>query len=228
MAFLPSGFAADHRPIHILYLMYKNAIGRRPPPGKAEKRGTTPAHFARGHRIGQCRRSRHRVRSHRAGRGRKPHDVVPLVVGSAGTTDRRPSRSISDSVEATADDPIAALRTQVMETVAILVNPPTAGPLRALAARALADPAAHTMFVEHWLRPRRRFIRDLVGNAARRGLLMPSAGDVDEVVDILFGPLYYRAFFTGETLDEGFVERLLIAAGVTPAEPDGDLIDLGR
>lgn len=136
--------------------------------------------------------------------------------------------SISDSVEATADDPIAALRTQVMETVAILVNPPTAGPLRALAARALADPAAHTMFVEHWLRPRRRFIRDLVGNAARRGLLMPSAGDVDEVVDILFGPLYYRAFFTGETLDEGFVERLLIAAGVTPAEPDGDLIDLGR
>jgi AcrR family transcriptional regulator len=107
---------------------------------------------------------------------------------------------------------IEKLRAQVAMAGQVLSDPVTGGPLRALAAGALADEDTRRRFQEHWLTPRRDAARLLVIQGIAEGSILER--DPDFVVDVLFAPIYHRVYFTGGPVDEGLFDELirLIAA----------------
>lgn len=102
---------------------------------------------------------------------------------------------------------IAQLRSHIRMTATVLMDPPTGAPLRALASAALTRPDVHTAFVEHWFEPRREAARRLLERGIAEGVVVDE--DPEVLIDVLFGPVYHRAFFTDGPLDDAFVDGLI-------------------
>lgn len=108
-------------------------------------------------------------------------------------------------------DPAASvperLRAQVESAAAIFLDSETGAPLRALAAAALTRESGRVDFMEHWLGPRRDAARVLVVQGIADGTIVDD--DPDTIIDVLFAPIYHRAFFTGQPLTDDYVDALM-------------------
>ncbi|MDM4762021.1 TetR-like C-terminal domain-containing protein [Galbitalea sp. SE-J8] len=116
--------------------------------------------------------------------------------------------SVHESITTDAGTPaIEGLREQMTLAADVLIDAPTGGPLRALAAGALSRRATHAAFAEHWLAPRRAAARELVARGIREGTIVDE--DPELIIDALFAPIYHRAFFTDGPLDAAVIDALL-------------------
>lgn len=141
--------------------------------------------------------------------------------------------SVQFSLDTDEDAPtLARLRSQVELAAAVLIDPSTGAPLRALASAAMTSDATHTAFAQHWLEPRRTAARALIDHGIDEGVIVDE--DPEVLIDVLFAPIYHRALFTGGPLDDDLVDALVrsIAASETrdevstmssPAPPRSDL-----
>ena len=79
--------------------------------------------------------------------------------------------------------------------------------VRALLAEAQFDPELAKAFRQRWTMPRRKLGMAVVEEAMRRGE-MPSDTDPGDVIDILYGPIYYRLQMGTGPLSSGYVEGI--------------------
>lgn len=79
--------------------------------------------------------------------------------------------------------------------------------VRALLAEAQFDPKLAKAFRERWTIPRRRLGIAVVEEAIRQGEM---SADVDpaDVIDILYGPIYYRLQMGTGTLSTAYVDKI--------------------
>ena len=77
-----------------------------------------------------------------------------------------------------------------------------------------ADPTLATAFRERVVARRQAEMRALVERGAARGELRPDA-DPELLHELLFGPVYYRLFLSGQPLEPALAER--VVAAVFPA-----------
>lgn len=116
--------------------------------------------------------------------------------------------SVRFSMETDADtSTLARLRSQVELAAAVVIDPPTGAPLRALASAAMTREAAHAAFLQRWLAPRRAASRALIEQGIAEGTIVNE--DPEVLIDVLFAPIYHRAFFTGGPLDDDLVDALI-------------------
>lgn len=109
------------------------------------------------------------------------------------------------------------LRSQARSAAAALADPPTGAPLRALAAGSLMSADSHAAFAEHWLAPRRAAARALIERGIEDGTIANE--DPEVLTDVLFAPIYHRAFFTDGPLDHEVVDTLIrLIAARQPAQ----------
>lgn len=111
---------------------------------------------------------------------------------------------------------LSRLRSQVELAAAVLIDPPTGAPLRALASAAMTRDATHTAFTEHWLAPRRAASRALIEQGIAEGAIVDE--DPEALIDVLFAPIYHRAFFTDSPLDDDLVDALIRRIAVPQAK----------
>jgi AcrR family transcriptional regulator len=88
-------------------------------------------------------------------------------------------------------DLLADLRTQMLGVASILACPRFA-PYLSLIGAAQDDPELARTFLDGLVKPRVGAARDRLRLAQERGQLRADA-DLDDVVELLYGPLYYRA-----------------------------------
>ncbi|MEU5159070.1 TetR/AcrR family transcriptional regulator [Streptomyces sp. NPDC020875] len=115
-------------------------------------------------------------------------------------------------------DIVADLRTQ-MSAARTLLGPDAYGPLyAALVGEAQHDPAIATALYERWLQPLTKGTQNRLREAQEQGQLSPDA-DLDVVVAVLYGPLYYRFLLVPGSYDDRFVDGVLEAVftGLRPA-----------
>ena len=62
-----------------------------------------------------------------------------------------------------------------------------------------------------YFHPRRLEARSLLEKGIQRGELKKSI-DIDIYIDLIYGPIFYRLLVTGETLDEPYVQQLILNA----------------
>ena len=95
-------------------------------------------------------------------------------------------------VEEVPDVPVADLVERALPAVAEAVTEPR---FRALVARVLGSSVSHPQLMatywEHYVIPRRRFVRDLLERAKRENALAADA-DVDVLMDMLIGTVIHR------------------------------------
>jgi AcrR family transcriptional regulator len=97
---------------------------------------------------------------------------------------------------------------------------PGAGPaLRGLMAEALADPGMQARFRDGFTAARRHDLSDLIAGAVDRAEL-PADADIDLLVDMAFGAIWYRLLLEHGPLDEALatdLARALVAAASIPS-----------
>ncbi|MDT3395566.1 TetR-like C-terminal domain-containing protein [Streptomyces sp. B1866] len=76
-----------------------------------------------------------------------------------------------------------------------------------LMAQAVLDPAFGTAFRDRFLLSRRAALRGILDRAATRGEVAPDA-DLDLLVDVVYGVLWYRLLLDHAPLDEALAQRL--------------------
>ncbi|WIY06622.1 TetR/AcrR family transcriptional regulator [Amycolatopsis mongoliensis] len=123
-----------------------------------------------------------------------------------------PALEYADTGDITAD-----LRRQIHAAVDLLGAPPW-GPLyRALIGEAQHDPAVAAGLNERFIRPQAEKTVARIKAAQRRGQLAADL-DLDLMMAILSGPLYFTLLITQEPLTHDYVDRVLHAlfAGLAP------------
>jgi len=113
-------------------------------------------------------------------------------------------RLIPDPIPDTGDlraDLVAGLG-EIVETLA---DPPFREAVRGILASFAADPDVRERWLETVLLPRRASTARAVRAGVERGELRADL-DVEQVLDALAGPLYYRGLFAHGPLDRAFVE----------------------
>ncbi|HSV50781.1 MAG TPA: TetR/AcrR family transcriptional regulator [Burkholderiaceae bacterium] len=92
--------------------------------------------------------------------------------------------------------------------------------LRSLVAEAQYDPDTASLLRERVVAPRRESGLKLLRSAERSGEI-PKGIDHELILDLLFGPLWYRLLFEHAPVDRDFVERLLkqVAPMLFPSAP---------
>ncbi|MER5622578.1 TetR/AcrR family transcriptional regulator [Streptosporangium sp. NPDC002544] len=114
-------------------------------------------------------------------------------------------------------DLIADLRQQIHAAIDLLDRPPV-GPLyRALIAEALLNPQVAAALNDHFITPQAEKTVARLKVARDQGQLSPDF-DLDLAMDILSGPLYFRALIIQEPLTHEYVDRVIEAlfAGIGP------------
>jgi AcrR family transcriptional regulator len=115
------------------------------------------------------------------------------------------------------------LRRYLLATVERLDEPVWRSILRSLVAEGQYDPATADLLRQRVVAPRREAGLALLRHAQASGQI--AAGlDHEMILDLLFGPLWYRLLFEHAPLDADFAQRLLrqvepILFGRTPAPP---------
>jgi AcrR family transcriptional regulator len=100
------------------------------------------------------------------------------------------------------------LRRYLLATVQRLQDPLWRSILRSLVAEAQYDPVTAQLLRERVVAPRRAAGQRLLQNAEASGQIPPGL-DHELVLDLLFGPLWYRLLFEHAPVDVDFAERLL-------------------
>jgi AcrR family transcriptional regulator len=103
---------------------------------------------------------------------------------------------------------IESIRAQMLGVLELFTESP-AGPLmRSLAADAQFQPEIAAALRDQWLAPRRAISAEILGRGIARGELRADL-EIPVVVDLIYGPLYYRLLFGHESLDVAAVDALL-------------------
>ncbi len=114
-------------------------------------------------------------------------------------------------------DIVADLRRQIHAAIELLDRPPV-GPLyRALIGEALLNPQVAAALNDHFITPQAEKTLARLKVARDQGQLSPGF-DLDLAMDILSGPLYFRALIVQEPLTHEYVDRV-IEALFTGMEP---------
>lgn len=109
-----------------------------------------------------------------------------------------------DLPETPADGTVAEQLDALVLAAAVLFTRTPAGPLlRSLVADAQSQPEIATALRDQWLRPRRVIAADLIRQGMANGEFRAGL-DVELVLDLLFGPVYYRLILGHEPLDPAF------------------------
>lgn len=114
-------------------------------------------------------------------------------------------------------DVLADVRQQAYAAVDLLANPPW-GPLyQALVGEAQHDPAVAAGLIERFIRPQADRTISRLKAAQDQGQVSPGL-DLDLVMAILSGPLYFRLLITQEPMTHDYVDRVFEAlfAGLSP------------
>ncbi|MFI6317735.1 TetR/AcrR family transcriptional regulator [Nonomuraea sp. NPDC050556] len=114
-------------------------------------------------------------------------------------------------------DIVADLRTQ-MNAARTLLGSDSYGPLyAALVGEAQHDPAITQAVYERWIKPLSDGTRERLRKAREQGQLS-AEHDLDTIVALLYGPLYYRFLLIPGDYDAAFVDAILHAAftGLSP------------
>ncbi|MGI5171464.1 TetR/AcrR family transcriptional regulator [Spirillospora sp. CA-253888] len=114
-------------------------------------------------------------------------------------------------------DVIADLRRQIHAAIDLLDRPPMGPLFKALISEALLDPQVSAAFNDHFITPQREKTLARLRSAQAAGQLSPDY-DMDMAMDILSGPLYFRALITQKQLTHGYVDRMIDAlfVGMAP------------
>ncbi len=81
-------------------------------------------------------------------------------------------------------------------------------PVIALIAAKQGDPQLAREFAERYAVPRRARLHAMVAESVRRGELRP-VKDVDALIDMIYGPIYYRILVTGSPIDDAFIDTVV-------------------
>lgn len=122
--------------------------------------------------------------------------MAALMDAPAGPARRRPQASA-----------VAALRRQLREIVRVFAAP-TGRSVTLMLAAAEADTELSKAFRHHFILARRDEGRQLVAAAIARREVRADL-DVDALVDVLYGPIFFRVLLGHAPLDDGFAERIL-------------------
>ncbi len=95
-------------------------------------------------------------------------------------------------------------RRQLFDTIA-LFNGGLGASVRALIGAKQTDSDLAQAFAEYYARPRREALKEAILAAADSRDL----GDIDTLIDAVFGPIYYRLLVTGDDITEDFVGSIL-------------------
>ncbi len=120
------------------------------------------------------------------------------------TVDAVARRLIPDPIADTGDLR-ADLVTGLGEIVETLADPPFREAVRGVLSGFATDPDLRARWFEAVLLPRRASTARAIRAAIERGQVRADA-DVEQVLDALAGPLYYRGLFAHGPLDRAFVE----------------------
>lgn len=114
-------------------------------------------------------------------------------------------------------DVVADLRTQMAGVAKFLVSPEFAQPLTGLIAAAQDDPDLAKSMLENIFDPRVRACRKRLEEARRQGQIRADV-DLDDVVELLYGPLYYRLLLRNRPITDRQVNDVLdlVFAGLGP------------
>lgn len=100
------------------------------------------------------------------------------------------------------------LKRYLLDTVERLQNPLWRSILRSLVAEGQYDPVTAELLRERVVAPRRAAGSHLLQHAVATGQI-PAGLDHELILDLLFGPLWYRLLFEHAPIDNDFAERLL-------------------
>lgn len=126
----------------------------------------------------------------------RPSLVVELLMGLAAEVAPPPAGR----------DPLRALRTEMLR-VAVASDGLAGQLLIALLSEAQRDPEVRDALVHGLFDPRRRASAQVVQAAQEAGMLRKGVPPL-VVVDMLFGPLFYRRFIRQERATEAFVRQV--------------------
>lgn len=98
-----------------------------------------------------------------------------------------------------------------MRSAATMLQSPVGSAYLALVAEGQHDPDLARALIERIIGPRRAEARDVLVRGVARGELGADL-DPDVVVDLLYGPLYYRMLVTRAPLTRRYIDGLLAAA----------------
>jgi len=128
--------------------------------------------------------------------GGKPRLALDAMAYKASTIDAPDTGSFAGD-----------LRAVLAGLVGKMGSPGKAAMLGGLLAEAQTDPAFGQAFREAMVQSRCRLLTGAVERAVGRGEI---AADIDRPVllDLIYGPVWYRLLVSGEPLDEGFVDVL--------------------
>ncbi|MEV4757815.1 TetR/AcrR family transcriptional regulator [Micromonospora sp. NPDC049559] len=114
-------------------------------------------------------------------------------------------------------DIVADLRTQ-MVGVATILSSPSFAPYLSLIGAAQDDPELARSFLDGLVKPRVAAARERLRRAGEQGQIRADV-DLDDVVELLYGPIYYRALLHTRPPTPGQVDEILrlVFAGLAPA-----------
>lgn len=117
-------------------------------------------------------------------------------------------------------DPRTDLRATIMAAAHTFAASPAGPTVRALAADIPRDPATAQQ-LRQFLRPRRDAAREVLHQAAAVGRL-PADVDIETVIDLFVGSIFYRKMVRGVEIDDAMIEQLvsLILDGRLPRTAD--------
>jgi AcrR family transcriptional regulator len=106
--------------------------------------------------------------------------------------------------------------------VETLAHSPAGAVIPALAADLMRDPDMAEQFRDQVIRPRRSAVTRILRRAADRGEL-PSDVDIDLLLDVYAGAVFYRVLISGEPVTGLLAEQLvgLLLDGKFPVKPGG-------
>jgi AcrR family transcriptional regulator len=106
--------------------------------------------------------------------------------------------------------------------VETLAHSPAGAVIPALAADLVRDPDMAEQFRDQVIRPRRSTVTRILRRAADRGEL-PSDVDIDLLLDVYAGAVFYRVLISGEPITGLLAEQLvgLLLDGKFPVKPGG-------
>jgi AcrR family transcriptional regulator len=105
----------------------------------------------------------------------------------------------------------------VLRVIHVLTDSPEGAVIPELAAELVRDPALAAQFREQILRPRRSIVTEIVRKAVDRGELPPDV-DVELLLDVFAGAVFYRHVVSGEPVTERLADQLvaLLLDGTKP------------
>jgi AcrR family transcriptional regulator len=139
-----------------------------------------------------------------------------LVIDAMSRVLTVPAPSVTGDVRL---DLLAAIR----RTIHILTSSSDGAVLPALTADLAREPALAQQFRDQILRPRRSVVIEILNGAVDRGEL-PANLDVELLMDIYVGAVFYRVVVSGEPVTDALPEQLvaLILDGKQPVKPPPD------